>query len=401
MPGYIKGLTEKQKAAMPAFAQEWIKKGLKTGETDWDTFDKYMPICYEKAGIPYPARIVRVASPIVGALSAAVAEGILSKLRASGGGAVDAAVRAAVGVAVDVAVGGAVGGAVDDAVDVAVRGAVRVAVDDAVRGAVDVAVRDAVGGAVGVAVDGAVDGAVGDAVKTAVQIAKKTGVSFDWHHWLGGQFWVGYGYYWRFGVTAVAFLMDVCKLKLARDIMERATAYRKVCESVNYIWPNRDFVMVCARPTRIEKDGQGRLHSTSGKAIEYPDGWGLYFLNGVRFDDVALWKSISNGTISASEVFAIENTEQRRVAYELMDKAKMLELPGLEVIHEVDDDGQGYKMRIISFSLPGISRPFLYLNCFCPSSGREYHLETQEKDCWRAKAASFGLPADVEWTAEY
>jgi hypothetical protein len=195
--------------------------------------------------------------------------------------------------------------------------------------------------------------------------------------------------------------MDVCKLKLAKDIVERATAYRKVCESVNYIWPNRDFVMVCARPSRIEKNDQGRLHSLSDMAIKYPDGWGIHFLNGVRFDDVVLWKSIASGTISAAETFAIGNMEQRRVAYELMDKSKMLEVPGLEVIHEVDDDGQGHKMRIISFKLPSIPKPFLFLNCFCPSGGREYYLETRKKDCWAAKAASFGLPADIEWIAEY
>ncbi|KAB0668970.1 hypothetical protein F6V30_14125 [Oryzomonas sagensis] len=199
----------------------------------------------------------------------------------------------------------------------------------------------------------------------------------------------------------VAFFMDVCKLKLAKDIVDRATAYRKVCESVNYIWPNRDFVMVCARPTRAEKDNQGRLHSLSDMAIKYPDGWGLYFIHGVRFDDVNLWRSISDGSISAPQVFAIDNMEQRRVAYEVMDKSKMAGLDGLEVIHEVADDGHGYPMRIVSFKLPGIRQPFRYLNCHCPSGGREYYLETQEKDCWKAKAASFGLPADVEWSAEY
>ena len=57
-------------------------------------------------------------------------------------------------------------------------------------------------------------------------------------------------------------------------------------------------------------------------------------------------------------------------------------------------------MRVVSFKLPGISQPFLYLNCFCPSGGREYYLETRKKVCWKAKAASFGLE-DVEWVAEY
>ena len=346
MQKYIKELTKDQKAAMAPFAKEWIKIGLQTGETDWDTFDKYMPICYEKAGLKYPHRVVRVSSPLIGALASAVAEGIWKKRR------------------------GAVGGAVD--------------------GAVDGAVADAVGGAVG--------GAVDDAVRGAIQLAKKAGVSLCWQYWLGGQFWVG-GWWWG-AVASVAFFMDVCKLKLTQDIVERATAYRKVCESVNYIWPNSNFIIVCARPTRIEKDNQGQLHSLTDMAIKYSDGWGLYFIHGVKFDDANLWNIIADGSITAAQVFAIDNMEQRRVAYVVMDKAKMSELDGLEIIHQVSDDGHGYPMRIVQFKLPNIDLPFRYLNCYCPSEGREYYLETQKSDCLEAKAASFGLD-DVEWVAEY
>ena len=126
----------------------------------------------------------------------------------------------------------------------------------------------------------------------------------------------------------------------------------------------------------------------------------IYKINDVQFDK-GLFNKIRKGDLSAAEVFALPNMEQRRVAYEKLDKLKMKELEGFTVIHRVDDDGHQYPMQIVSFNLPGFSKPFFFLNCFCPSGGREYYLETQEKDCWRAKAASFGLPADVEWIAEY
>src|SRR3990167_7370918 len=127
MPKRIDELTSEQKAQMKPWAEKWIQIGLKTGETDWDTFDKYMPVCFKKAGLKYPKNVVRVSSPIVGAFAASIAGKILNS--------------------------GAVDGAVRDAVYVSVRDAVRGAVGDAVRGAV----RDAVGGAVRGAVDGAVD----------------------------------------------------------------------------------------------------------------------------------------------------------------------------------------------------------------------------------------------------
>ena len=72
-------LTQEQKDAIPDYTKKWIEIGLRTGETDWDTFDKYMPICYEKANIKYPKNIVRVSSPLVGALASAIAEGIYKK----------------------------------------------------------------------------------------------------------------------------------------------------------------------------------------------------------------------------------------------------------------------------------------------------------------------------------
>lgn len=147
-------------------------------------------------------------------------------------------------------------------------------------------------------------------VKTIAQLAIEYGVKTSWNYWLGGQFWVG-GWYWS--VAFANFFFDICKLKLAEDIMERAEAYRKVCESVNYIWPNRDFVMVCARPTKINRDTTGQLHSDREKSIEYPDGWGLYHLHGVSFDET-LWRKAVSRQMPFADILKIEDIDQRKQA---------------------------------------------------------------------------------------
>jgi hypothetical protein len=232
-------------------------------------------------------------------------------------------------------------------------------------------------------------------VNAAISIAKKAGVVLSWHYWLGGQFWVG-GWHW--GVAFASFFFDICKLELVKDIIERAIAYRKVCESVNYIWPNRDFIMVCERPAKINRNARGQLHSLAEMAIQYPDGWGLYYIDGVRFD-YELWYAISTGTLWPEGVFSIRNTEQRRIAYEHMGKAKMASLPNFKVLDE-STDNYGHSMRVVSFDVQGFRQPFLYLNCHCPSTGREYYLETKQKTCAAAKAMSFGLP-EIEFTKEW
>jgi len=92
----IESLTPEQEAQMPAWRDKWIDIGLRTGDADFDTFDKYIKVAYEKAGLEFPDCIVRVKSPKIGAQVAAVRSAVDS--------AVDSAVRSAVDSAVDSAV---------------------------------------------------------------------------------------------------------------------------------------------------------------------------------------------------------------------------------------------------------------------------------------------------------
>ena len=290
MPKRIDKLTKAQIAAMPACRDKWIEIGLRTGNADFATFDKFMPICYEKAGLKYPKNVVRVQSPLVGALAAAVAEGIWKKKRG--------------------AVGGAVGGAVDDAVD--------------------------------------------DAVQMVIDIAKKTGVTLSWHDWLGGQFWVG-GWYW-WGCAFTDFFFSFCKLKLLKDIMERAEAYRKICESVNYIWPNREFIIVCDRPKAINRDADGRLHNSDGKSIEYKDGFGLYHIHGVKFTEEQHTKA---KTATVQELLSWADIEQRSALLRDRKLEEMLKKAKAVIIDETDECG-GYKLWEIDLGLRQKAKAMTY-----------------------------------------
>lgn len=80
----IESLTTEQKAQISNWVKKWIDIGLKTGEADWATFDKYFPVCYGKAGLAYPKNIVRVDSPLVGALAASIADVVINNLAVSG-----------------------------------------------------------------------------------------------------------------------------------------------------------------------------------------------------------------------------------------------------------------------------------------------------------------------------
>ena len=108
---------------------------------------------------------------------------------------------------------------------------------------------------------------------------------------------------------------------------------------------------------------------------------------------------IKNDELTPDEVFAINNIEHRRVAFEFMDKIKMKQLKDFKVLDEKKDE-QGNQMKVISFIVQNMDKPLKFYNCICPSSKREYFVGTNETTCDKAKASSFGL-VDVEFINEW
>jgi hypothetical protein len=425
-------LTAAQKERMASWTDEWIARGLCTEEADWVAFEDAARRCYEYAGIPWHGNVVRVSNPLVLALAAPIAAHILRGVAMDGavGGAVDGAVgdavrgvvydavgdavRGAVGDAVDGAVydavggavrgavGGAVDGAVGDAVHGVVGGAVGVAVGSAVRDAVDVAVGSAVGGAVSGAVYGAVGGAVSgavgdavddavaDAVDVAVDDAVDDAVRSNWHKYLGGQWWLSWQAY-------TSFFRDVCDLELPGDLWERDRAYAQAQGSAGWWWPHRQFVMVCDRPAAVHTEqirargwGSYRLHNASGPAIQYRDGWALWYWHGVRVNEQIIMRP---ETITAEQILAEQNAEVRRVMLERMGVGAFVRDANPKVLHE-DVDGAGQDRRLLQIGTPWTrSRSMTVCQVRCPSTGHEHLLPVPPTmtRCDEAIAWTFGL----------
>ena len=146
----------------------------------------------------------------------------------------------------------------------------------------------------------------------------------------------------------------------------------------------------------------GSVYLNNNKITKLPKSMGniknLYIFENVNWNDIEWINKILQDKLTAEEVFAIDNIEHRRIAYEYMDKIKMKDLNG-KVIDKVADDGYGNEMKLYQFKIQDLD--LLFLNCFCPSTKREYFLQTKYKKCWKAKAQSFGLNNNVEWVKEW
>ncbi len=126
----------------------------------------------------------------------------------------------------------------------------------------------------------------------------------------------------------------------------------------------------------------------------------VFIFSNVNWNDTRWINKILQDKLTAEEVFAIDNIEHRRVAYEYMDKRKMKELKDFKVLDEQIDDKDN-PMKIVEFIVQNTTEPLKFLNCFCPSSKREYYIQTEKETCWEAKKVSFGLKDEVEWVEEW
>ena len=125
-----------------------------------------------------------------------------------------------------------------------------------------------------------------------------------------------------------------------------------------------------------------------------------YKLNNVAFSREWFLK-IKNNKLSPDKIFAIDNVEHRRIAYEFMDKVKMKSLKDYKILDDVTDDGYGYPMKIVSFTVQNMKEPLLFCNCHCPSTGREYFIGTNQITCRNFKSQSFGLPLNTTFSIEW
>ena len=64
--------------------------------------------------------------------------------------------------------------------------------------------------------------------------------------------------------------------------LEPIEPFQEMAQSCGWIWAYYDIAIFSERQSEIHIDDEGRLHSVSGPALAYPDGWGVWAVNGVR-----------------------------------------------------------------------------------------------------------------------
>jgi hypothetical protein len=95
------------------------------------------------------------------------------------------------------------------------------------------------------------------------------------YQYFGGQYWV----YWKAVYTFAEKYLGVTYDKENSDLL---ALWMEESKHLHWWFPFENYCLISERPIRLTVDDQGRLHNEKVKAIEYADGYGMYYLHGVK-----------------------------------------------------------------------------------------------------------------------
>jgi len=148
--------------------------------------------------------------------------------------------------------------------------------------------------------------------------------------------------------------------------------------------------VVCALPSNVQRDQMNRLHSAIGPAIEWKDGFKLWFLHGVPFSQEEFEK-FASGETRAIDIIKHENQDKKRAMALAYGNEKMIkELKAKRV--KTDKDGNGNDMSIMVIKTQ--DEPMVYYEAIDPSKNEPIYLrlppefknkKPMEAKCWTFK----------------
>jgi len=152
--------------------------------------------------------------------------------------------------------------------------------------------------------------------------------------------------------------------------------------------------IVCELPKVIKRNAQGRLHSASGSAIKWSDGYEIFYWNGVSVPEKWIMKP---NEITRDEILKEDNAEKRRCLRKIIGAKEYYDIitdgEGMNLIDE-DIDNQGFPMKLYQTKSNDsiIGKKVMVLEVTCPSTNRVYNLyppNQSSKNVWEAKASTF------------
>jgi hypothetical protein len=159
-------------------------------------------------------------------------------------------------------------------------------------------------------------------------------------------------------------------------------------QMVSGYWFGKDVALVVRKPRFLAFDDAGRLHSATGRSVEYPDGWGFFAWHGVPVPERVI---LEPDALTREDFLGERNVEARRIIQERMGAERFVwELAATYI----DGGRQGVLYEVAVPDDPDeVAR---YVQLVDPSTGREYFLRVPPSIQTAAEAVAwtFGRTPD-------
>jgi hypothetical protein len=267
-------------------------------------------------------------------------------------------VRASVWDSVQASVWDSVQASVWASVQASVWDSVGASVGDSVWASVWDSVQASVWDSVGASVWASVGASVGDSVGDSVRASVRDSVRDS-----------GYGQHDASGIGAYDFFKS--EIGLAEET-KKLTGLKKITENAGWFLPHKKICWVSERHNVLNRNDLGQLHKGDGPAVQYPDGWSIYALNGIRMKPEYVLTPASK--LDCQLILKETNADIRR---ELIRKVGIERM--LSVLPNKKLDAVG-NYELYSIKLSDEVSDARYLKMLNPSIG-VFHLEGVAPEC--------------------
>ncbi len=166
-------------------------------------------------------------------------------------------------------------------------------------------------------------------------------------------------------------------------------AFARFNERVSGYWLGQEEAYLVRHPRMLACDQQCRLHSATGKCIEYRDGWGFYAWHGVLVPERVI---LAPEELTRKDFLNETNVEVRRVMQERMGQERFVhELGGVE--QDTSPRGTLYEVRLPAGDPERVAR---YVQVQDASTERRYFLRVPPTMQTAAEAVAWTFQAAVE-----
>ncbi len=198
-----------------------------------------------------------------------------------------------------------------------------------------------------------------------------------WNSW-----WGQHDGYW---IAFYLFCRDVIGVKYDAQRSKDLNLWRDIAQSCCWWQCHDNYVIISERPTIVRLDDRNVLHSQSGPALAFADGWAVHSWHGTRIPGEWIEKP---NVLTAAVALKQNNVEQRRAACEIIGWDKILHDLKSKTINRDDDPQIG---ELLEVSLPDAPRErFLRVQC---GTGRTFAIPVPPtvKTALEANAWTYGL----------